>query len=67
VIGVIIIIGHFMNRFTVSGWVSMMVLTSFLSGVILSGLGVIALYLGKIFEEVKHRPLYIVEKTINLR
>jgi dolichol-phosphate mannosyltransferase len=67
IIAVIITAGHFMHRFTVSGWVSMMVLTSFLSGVTLSGLGVIALYLGKIFEEVKHRPLYIVEKTVNIR
>jgi dolichol-phosphate mannosyltransferase len=66
IIAVVILAGHFMNRFTVAGWVSVMVLTSFLSGMILSGLGVIALYLGKIFEEVKRRPLYVIERKMNL-
>jgi hypothetical protein len=29
-------------------------------------LGVVGLYIGKIFDEVKHRPLYIIGETINL-
>jgi len=38
----------------------------FLSGVLISTLGVIGLYLGKIFEAVKSRPIYIIGKSLNV-
>jgi len=50
----------------VAGWTSMMVSLYFLSGVLLSFLGILGLYVGKVFEEVKGRPLYIVQATANL-
>jgi dolichol-phosphate mannosyltransferase len=50
----------------VAGWTSMMVSVYFLSGVILAFLGILGLYVGKIFEEVKGRPLYVVRTTLNL-
>ncbi len=34
------------------------------SGIILLALGIIGEYIGRIYEEVKGRPLYIVESTI---
>ena len=51
------------GHFTVSGYASLMVSIWFLSGCILTTLGVIGLYIGKIFEGVKDRPSYIIEKT----
>jgi dolichol-phosphate mannosyltransferase len=30
-------------------------------------LGVTGLYIGKIFEEIKHRPLYIVKESLGFR
>ncbi|MDD2984921.1 glycosyltransferase family 2 protein [Flavobacterium sp.] len=50
---------------SVSGYASLITSIWFLSGCILITLGVIGLYVGKIFEGVKNRPLYIVEKKVN--
>ena len=48
----------------VSGWASLMVSIYFLSGIILAFMGILGLYLGRVFDEVKGRPLYVVrEKT----
>ena len=38
----------------------------FLSGLILISLGVIGMYIGRIFEQVKHRPIYVVRETRNM-
>jgi len=50
----------------VAGWTSLMVLVTFFSGIIISVLGMVGLYVGRIFEAVKQRPTYIVQKTLNL-
>jgi dolichol-phosphate mannosyltransferase len=50
----------------VIGYSSMIISIWFLSGCILTTLGVIGLYLGKTFEGVKKRPLYIIEHKKNL-
>ena len=38
-----------------------------MSGLILFAIGVVGIYIGNIFNEVKNRPIYIVSKTINLK
>lgn len=52
---------------SVSGYASLITSIWFLSGCILITLGVIGLYVGKIFEGVKNRPIYIVEKKVNAK
>lgn len=47
----------------VSGWASLMVSMYFLSGVMLAFLGILGLYLGRVFDEVKGRPLYVIRET----
>jgi polyisoprenyl-phosphate glycosyltransferase len=49
---------------TPPGWASLAVIVLFFSGVQLIVLGIIGEYLGRIFEEVKHRPRFIVESSM---
>jgi glycosyltransferase involved in cell wall biosynthesis len=49
----------------VSGYTSLIISVWFLSGLIIFILGIIGLYISKIFESVKNRPLYIIEEKIN--
>jgi dolichol-phosphate mannosyltransferase len=57
-----IVIKSFYHRFEV-GWPSIVVLILFTTGIILFMLGITGIYIGKIFEQVKERPLYIIQET----
>ncbi len=48
----------------VSGWTSLLVAVLFLGGVQLLCLGVLGAYLGRIYGEVKRRPLYLVKERL---
>lgn len=49
---------------TVQGWTSVVVVVLFLGGVQLVSLGIIGQYVGRVFEEVKQRPLYFIDEVI---
>jgi hypothetical protein len=48
----------------VSGWTTIIVSVLFLSGVQLISLGVVGEYVGRVFEEVKQRPLFVVARRV---
>lgn len=54
---------YFMWGTPVAGWSSLMVSIYFTTGLIIGSIGVLGIYVGKIFDEVKRRPLYIIEST----
>jgi dolichol-phosphate mannosyltransferase len=51
--------------YSVTGWTSLIFSIFFFSGVILVFLGIIGIYLGRVFQEVKRRPLYVVSDRLN--
>lgn len=56
-------IGLFSNK-AVAGWVSLIVVVLFIGGVQLITLGILGEYVGRIYEQVKERPLYIIQKKV---
>lgn len=59
------VILFFEGKVGVTGWTSLFISIWFFSGLIISVLGMVGLYLGKTFETVKHRPVYIIEEKLN--
>jgi polyisoprenyl-phosphate glycosyltransferase len=52
------------NGVGVAGWASLMATMWLIGGAVLSSLGVIGIYLGRIVDDVKQRPAYIVSRRI---
>ena len=61
--GMYILVRSFIWRVPVPGWSSLIVSLYFLSGIIIAILGIIGIYLGKVFDETKRRPLYAVRRS----
>jgi hypothetical protein len=51
---------------TVRGWSSIICLQLLFSGAILTALGLIGDYVARIYEEEKHRPLYVLADLLNV-
>jgi polyisoprenyl-phosphate glycosyltransferase len=50
----------------VPGWASLAVMVLFLSGVQFVAMGIIGEYIARIYDEVKQRPKYLINKSVNL-
>lgn len=66
----LLLLGHvfyvkFISDDAVPGWATTTVSILFLGGIQLVGIGILGEYIGRIFEEIKHRPLYLVSKHLN--
>ena len=58
--GVWIIVEHYSMGTDVAGWATLAVSAMFFSGVQLLSIGILGEYVGRIFDEVKQRPVYLV-------
>jgi polyisoprenyl-phosphate glycosyltransferase len=64
--GIYIMYNYFIHRITVPGYTSLLVSIWFIGGMVMFVLGLIGLYVGKTFEGVKNRPIYLADKMINI-
>jgi hypothetical protein len=64
-VGIASAISKFVGVYVVPGWATIVVVTTFIGGVQLIVLGGIGEYLGRVYEEVKRRPLYVVQSLHN--
>lgn len=61
------LVSYFLQLNSLSaGWTSIMVAITFFTGVQLLSLWVISEYIGKIYDDVKGRPQYLIDKKINI-
>ena len=66
VYGLMVFVHALFYRDLVPGWATLIVLETLLGGAILVCLGMVGEYVGRIYEEIKQRPIYIVRRRTNL-
>jgi glycosyltransferase involved in cell wall biosynthesis len=59
------VLQYFLHNTAPSGWATLTILITIFSGTQLIFLGVLGVYIGAIFDEVKRRPHYLIEEKIN--
>lgn len=64
-IGISALVDKIFLHKAVSGWATIVVAIGFIGGIQILCIGIIGEYLGQLFEEVKHRPRYIIESSVN--
>jgi polyisoprenyl-phosphate glycosyltransferase len=67
-VGVIVwaLVAKYAMHQVVQGWTAIMIVIAVFSGVQLLMIGILGEYIGRIYEEVKRRPLYVVGDTVNV-
>ena len=67
-IALLVIVALVVRFFTMhiqAGWTSIIAATFLMGGLTIASVGIVGIYVGNIFMEVKHRPLYIVRQQLN--
>lgn len=67
IIGAYYLILYFSGEIEQLGFTSLIISIWFLSGIIILILGILGIYLGKTFEKVKNRPLFVVQEELNTK
>jgi len=65
--GLIYIIQYFNGTIKVAGYASIIISIWFLSGVTITVIGVVGIYVGKVFEQTKNRPAYIIDRIFSVK
>ena len=64
--GITLVIKYLFMGVPIAGWTSVMVSIYFVGGLLFANLGILGLYIGKTFNEIKGRPHYLVRNSVNL-
>lgn len=64
--GLYIIVRALFGNVAIQGWASLIVSIYFIGGMLMLVLGIIGIYVGKMYNETKQRPLYVVAERIGL-
>ena len=65
ILGLYYLFLNFTNQIVIPGYTSIIISITILGGLIILIQAIIGLYIGKTFEGVKNRPIYIIEKSVN--
>ena len=65
-LGILTLVRYLSGQIIVSGYASLILSIWFLSGLIIAILGIVGIYVGKVFERVKDRPVYIISEKLNV-
>lgn len=65
IMAVITLIQYLLGQIIIPGYARSIISIWFLSGLLIMTLGVVGLYVGKTFESVKRRPIYIIDYEHN--
>jgi dolichol-phosphate mannosyltransferase len=64
--GIRALLASLLGWYVVPGWTSLTVATCAIGSSLLVSIGIVGQYVGRIYEEVKGRPLYLISRTFNL-
>jgi len=65
-LGIFFFIRYFSLGLAPSGWTSLSVTIFFSTGIILSSLGTLGLYLLRVYDQTKERPVYLIQQSTNI-
>ena len=66
VVGIVFLVRYCLGEIEVLGFTSLIISLWLLGGIIISLIGVVGIYLGKLFEKAKDRPTFIVNQKLNI-
>jgi dolichol-phosphate mannosyltransferase len=61
----LMLLASFSGELVITGWISLMIVLLFFNGILLIVIGLTGVYIGKIFQQVKSRPLYVITEKIS--
>jgi dolichol-phosphate mannosyltransferase len=64
--GIRALLASLFGWYVVPGWTSLTVVTCAIGSSLLISIGIVGQYVGRIYEEGKERPLYLISRTFNL-
>lgn len=65
ILAIVMALQYIFAGIDVSGWLTLFVSLWFIAGIMIMIIGIIAIYLSQVYEEVKRRPSYIVAEKLN--